>query len=179
MNAYIYAAALWCEDCGKAIQRELRPLLGGDFDENDEGLYDSDDYPKGPYPDGGGDADCPQHCDGGEACANALFIPEWGRVVGAWLENDLTEEGVRYVEDAICEDPANPVTRLWSEWYTDSLAVRTCTIHTTTEVRDALEQLLLNAPQDARLCQPAGLPTADELEETLARVALLRRAFDL
>ena len=47
----------------------------GFTDEND---YDSDDLPKGPYSNGGGEADTPQHCDG----------------CGAFLENPLTGDGV-------------------------------------------------------------------------------------
>lgn len=39
----------------------------------------------GPYPSGGGEADSPQHCD---SC-------------GIWLQNPLTDDGRRYVEDAI------------------------------------------------------------------------------
>jgi hypothetical protein len=48
----------------------------GFTDEND---YDSDDLPKGPYPNGGGEADTPQYCDG----------------CGILLENPLTQAGYR------------------------------------------------------------------------------------
>jgi len=47
----------------------------------DERYWDSNEYPKGPYEYGGGEADYPQHCDG----------------CGLFLENSLTEDGVYYV----------------------------------------------------------------------------------
>ena len=53
MNAYIYAADLWCEDCARAImggQAEAGKLPA---DPDDEGSFDSDDCPKGPYLAGG------------------------------------------------------------------------------------------------------------------------------
>jgi hypothetical protein len=77
MNVYMYQAALYCEECGQAVKTELdkqgkRP---------DSELYDSDEYPKGPFANGGGEADSPQHCD---AC-------------GVFLDNSLTGDGVDYV----------------------------------------------------------------------------------
>jgi hypothetical protein len=50
---------------------------------NDQSSYDSDEYPKGPYPDGGGEADTPQHCD---HCH-------------CFLENPLTSDGYDYVRE--------------------------------------------------------------------------------
>jgi hypothetical protein len=48
---------------------------------------DSDSYPQGPYSNGGGEADCPRHCD----------------VCGIFLENPLTGEGIRYVSEKLTE----------------------------------------------------------------------------
>jgi hypothetical protein len=70
MNAYAYQAALLCEDC---TDRQALEYLSE---------Y-SDNYPQGPYPDGGGEADSPQTCD---HCH-------------AFLENSLTSEGYLYLED--------------------------------------------------------------------------------
>ena len=58
MNAYIYKAELFCETCIEQIKQTLQKP------ENftDEYSFDSDDYPKGPYTDGGGESDSPQHC---------------------------------------------------------------------------------------------------------------------
>ncbi len=81
MDAYMYRAALYCKDCITAIKVELDWKYEG----YPEAEYDSDEYPKGPYPDGGGEADSPQHCD----CCH-LF-----------LENPLTGDGESYVKEAL------------------------------------------------------------------------------
>ena len=116
MEVYIYQADLWCEDCGKAIKRECRKT--GDRPENwrDETTFDSDQYPKGPYSDGGGESDCPEHCAAGDDCLNAIILSD-GTKIGAWLENDLTPYGVAYVKDAIRE--GGEVSELWREFYRD------------------------------------------------------------
>jgi len=75
MNAFIYQAALYCEKCISAYDKPQRA---------------GDDDPSGPYPDGGGEADCPQYCD---AC-------------GLFLENSLTSDGVNYVKQLIAEHRA-------------------------------------------------------------------------
>lgn len=108
-NAYIYRAALLCEPCALKIRRAL-------FDSHPEwkkpGTYtiDSDRYPHGPYPNGGGEADTPQHCD---ECR-------------AFLENPLTDNGRDYVRDAImmharsgCGNPE--VLAQWAERYRNQL----------------------------------------------------------
>lgn len=87
MNVYIYSAALYCEDCGEKIRTELKGVGQAPDDIDDETSYDSDDFPKGPFPDGGGEADTPQHCD---EC-------------GVFLENPLTTYGGGYVVDAVNE----------------------------------------------------------------------------
>lgn len=73
MKAYAFNAALYCEQCGD----EIKAALAGKESE------DSNVYPQGPYPNGGGEADCPQHCD---SC-------------GEFLENVLTGDGDKYVRD--------------------------------------------------------------------------------
>jgi hypothetical protein len=97
MNAYIYQADIYCEDCGeriKAINQKRWSLAwqtaGVSVEPFDH--EDSDHLPQGPYPDGGGEADTPQHCAG-------CMIP---------LGNPLTAEGVEYVFSAIREELANP-----------------------------------------------------------------------
>ena len=64
MDVYIFQAALWCEECGEAIRGRLTESGNAPGDAEDEGSYDSDDFPKGPFPDGGGEADTEQCCDG-------------------------------------------------------------------------------------------------------------------
>ena len=73
--AFMYRAALLCEDCGEAVRTALGPAA-------DTG--DSDAYPQGPYSDGGGEADSPQHCD----------------TCGVHLDNPLTPDGESYVQEA-------------------------------------------------------------------------------
>ena len=75
MKAYVYQAALYCEDCGQRIAEGLP------YDE------DSNNFPSGPWPEGGGEADCPQHCG----------------TCGVFLDNPLTPDGETYVRDAFRE----------------------------------------------------------------------------
>jgi hypothetical protein len=74
MKAYVFCADIYCEDCGKDMvadhKREGTP---------DDG--DSMKFPQGPFPEGGGEADTPQHCGG----------------CGVFLGNPLTPDGVEYV----------------------------------------------------------------------------------
>jgi len=82
MKAYIYHAALICEDCAACTMGEEKKPDHVNMD--DQASYDSDEWPKGPYGDGGGEADSPQHCD----------------MCGDFLENPLTEDGSTYVKQA-------------------------------------------------------------------------------
>jgi hypothetical protein len=85
MLAYVYQAALLCEECGCATRERLTAEGAAPQDSENESTFDSGDFPKGPYPYGGGEADTPQHCD---AC-------------GVFLENSLTADGESYVKEAI------------------------------------------------------------------------------
>jgi hypothetical protein len=121
MDAYVYQAALSCGPCmirrlveekkaspgalGMEPAEALQQIVSanGFTDEND---YDSDDLPKGPYSNGGGEADTPQHCDG----------------CGAFLENPLTGDGVRYVNEKLTEHARDgsgnaEVLKAWAEHY--------------------------------------------------------------
>lgn len=115
MDAYLYESALYCGPCiverlirqGKASPagRDMRPALvleqivaaNGFLSESD---YDSGDLPKGPFSNGGGEADCPQHCDD----------------CGEFLENPLTGDGEKYIREAIAGEP-NETTALWAAYY--------------------------------------------------------------
>jgi len=120
MQAYIYCADIYCEDCGRAIKRAIQQEGNAPADPADEYSFNSDEYLKGPYPEGGGEADCPQHCGDGPDCENAIEFDD-GTKIGAWLENALTAEGVTCVREAIAEDPDNEVCQLWAEWYSAEL----------------------------------------------------------
>jgi hypothetical protein len=92
MNAYIFQAALLCEACARKVMDAKQPYASND----------SNTYPQGPYPDGGGEADSPQHCD---HCRT-------------FLENPLTSDGVAYVVDAINHSVGNSdVLDEWSCYY--------------------------------------------------------------
>jgi len=92
VNVYVYMGDLYCENCGEILTSE------------------------GPYPDGGGPADCPRHCAAGSNCLNAIELSD-GQKIGAWLENELTASGVEYVREALKE--GGEVAKLWAEWYWD------------------------------------------------------------
>jgi hypothetical protein len=95
MRVYMFRASLWCEDCARRYMAEhAKPAH---VEESNESSYDSDEWPKGPYANGGGEADSPQHCD---AC-------------GTFLENVLTADGDSYVRDLSA--PFDAPDRSWSE----------------------------------------------------------------
>lgn len=104
MDAYVYQAALICSACVDRLKATLPIPDGADLD--NESSFDSDDYPKGPYGHGGGEADCPQHCD----CC------------GSFLENPLTDDGREYVREAFREFGETghgdwTVLRQWADFY--------------------------------------------------------------
>lgn len=116
MKAYVYAADIYCEDCGEAIRERITREGLAPKNPGDEWSYDSDEYPKGPYCDGGGESDCPQHCGAGPDCFNAIELSD-GTKIGAWLENKLTTDGVDYVNEEIQE--GGEVAEIWAEFYCD------------------------------------------------------------
>ena len=98
MEVYVYCADIYCADCGGGIKADLS---GSALDDGD-----SNSYPQGPYGDGGGEADCPQHCG---ACS--LF-----------LENPLTPDGYNYVREALLGHTetgrgAADVLNVWRDYY--------------------------------------------------------------
>ena len=110
MDCYMYSAALYCARCGEGMRAQLKAAGLAPGDPDDEGSYDSDAYPKGPFADGGGEADSPQHCD---EC-------------GEFLENPLTSLGREYVEEVCKEDLAkgrndSVSLSLWASFYNISL----------------------------------------------------------
>jgi hypothetical protein len=81
MDAYMYQAELYCPECADKIKERLDAEGARPNDPADESSFDSDDYPKGPYADGGGESDSPENCAG----------------CHIWLENPLTDDGVEHV----------------------------------------------------------------------------------
>lgn len=119
MNVYIYQADLYCPSCARRIKRRLASEGKRPAEFQDEFTFDSDDFPKGPYPEGGGEADIPQHCASGEDCLDPLILD--GEKYGAFLGNDLTSDGIEYVKDVV-ENRGGKVAQFWAEVYSDELA---------------------------------------------------------
>ena len=112
MNAYIYQADLICEGCANKTMRELDRQGKAPEDCLDHESFDSDDYPKGTWGDGGGEADAPQHCG----------------ICGLFLFNPLTKEGMDYLVEVVKAnlngERGNPdVIGEWLEWYDVSISV--------------------------------------------------------
>lgn len=86
---------------------------------------DSDVFPQGAL-NGGGASDSVEHCGEHENCVNAIHagtLPNgkpW--LVGTWLGNELTSEGIARLREDIAERPQNPITALWAEWYATELS---------------------------------------------------------
>ena len=150
-EVYMFQGALYCEDCGRAIQDRIRKEGKAPENEDDENSFDSDNFPKGPFGDGGGEADSPQHCDSHTGCLNAIKLP-CGSKIGAWLGNPLTNDGIDWLKNSILEDllankntHAQQVGRLWSYLYHDQLSETDSLIQ--------LEDRALKAPIVKSFCQ--------------------------
>lgn len=110
MDVYIYQAAFLCRDCGEALIKHLD--ASGIIDTGD-----TDDYPQGPYPDGGGESDSAEFCDSMEYCVNAWTPKGWPRKVGVFLENPLTTDGRKDIQERISKSPENPVSQMLADFY--------------------------------------------------------------
>lgn len=86
-QAYIYDADIYCVACAEKIKARIDAEGGTPANPDDERTFDSGEYPKGPYDNGGGEADSPQHC---RDCQTPLL-------------NDLTSDGQKYVIEALQE----------------------------------------------------------------------------
>lgn len=100
MNVFVYRADLLCEDCGNATRQQLTRRGEAPPHPEDESSYDSFEFPKGPYLDGGGEADHPCYC----------------RDCDTFLENPLTPDGVAYVRGTHDRHPTD-TSREWCEFY--------------------------------------------------------------
>jgi len=88
--AFTADADIWCPDCAAekyGPDKQTPPYRLDDEGNEVHAVFSGSD-----------EADTPQHCAG----------------CGAFLENDLTPDGARYVADA---DPAGPHTREWQDFY--------------------------------------------------------------
>lgn len=135
---YVYAADTWCDSCGEAIRRSLIAEGYGPEDVEDEYSYDSDHFPKGPYPLEA--TDSPDHCAAQGDCLEGIDLAEtWGlpagatlygaedRIIGACLSSGLTEHGVSYLREMLEDDRdrtpyQTALHALWQTLYADELA---------------------------------------------------------
>lgn len=105
-DVYIYNAAFLCEACGEALMSQLDKEGKKPANVKDESSFDSDQYPKGPFDDGGGESDSPNHCD---ACRE-------------FLENPLTDDGYEYIRQLLLEHQSSgrgdaKVLLEWAKYY--------------------------------------------------------------
>jgi hypothetical protein len=118
-DAFIYQGNILCKSCARDLKKVLR-------EKNVEDTGDSGDWPQGPYPDGGGEADSPTHCGNGKDCLESLDIGS-GIPIGVWLENPLTEKGLKFVAERLAENFNSPrrhgrlVNNYWRCVYHDEL----------------------------------------------------------
>ncbi len=114
MNAFIFCADIYCEKCGESFRELITHNGNAPADPENEYSYDSEYFPKGPFADGGGEADTPQHCGNGGLCLDPTVIG--GEKYGKFLENDLTHHGVENVREMHREGPT-AVTEFWMDFY--------------------------------------------------------------
>ena len=118
-NMYIYKADVWCDSCGESIRKSLKERGKEPEDPDDEWAYDSDDYPKEVM--AADEDDCPWHCGAGGECLEAEVLPS-GLRIGKLLSEGLTEEGVRYVREALEPDIVpHEVAEFWAAEFADQL----------------------------------------------------------
>lgn len=110
--AYIYDADIFCDDCGKSICQRITAEGFAPDDPDDEGSYDSGEYPK--YVDGSSESDSPEHCASGDDCLNSIKFSD-GQEIGVWLGNELTSYGEDYTIEAVLE--GGDVADLWRGYY--------------------------------------------------------------
>lgn len=100
MNAFIYQAALHCPACIASVKAILDGSNQKPANVDDETTFDSDNYPKGPVADGGGESDSFQHCD---SC-------------GEFLGNSLTTDGISYTIGSISRYPESGAAEVLDIW---------------------------------------------------------------
>ena len=114
--AYIYAADIYCDDCGDEIKARIQAEGKAPENPNDETSYDSDEYPK--YCSDDDESDSPQHCGSHEDCLNAVTLPS-GRKIGCLIGTNLTDAGVEYLKEIV--DKGGEVAEFWANEFSDYL----------------------------------------------------------
>lgn len=117
---YMFKAALYCESCGKKLRADLDKQGKTPADPEDERMYDSDNYPKECL---AGESDSVSFCESGEDCEGAITLKS-GHKIGTWLEEDLTDEGVKRLQESLSSKDLDPVLRKEYEKIAKSLYVK-------------------------------------------------------
>ncbi|TXI90581.1 MAG: hypothetical protein E6Q36_01235 [Chryseobacterium sp.] len=97
---YIYQAALYCEACGARIRADLTAQGKAPADPDDQASYDSDKFPKDQV---AGETDSAGFCDSG--------VLSSGHKIGCYLEEDLTSEGIKNLQESLSRADLDPVLR--------------------------------------------------------------------
>jgi hypothetical protein len=111
--AYIYQADVWCDACGDHIKADLEREKKAPEDTEDESSFDSDEYPKH-YDAENEESDGPENCSDGHCGGFAN-----GSSYGTFLENQLTQEGYRYLKGMLDGHGATlpEFAKEWAEFY--------------------------------------------------------------
>jgi len=111
---FIYAAACYCDKCGRAIQQDVLKTLNKTAEDfEDERTFDSDEYPKGPYDDEQ-ESDSPEHCASGQDCLDPTIIGD--QVCGYFFGNNLTTYGVENLQE-MHKNQTSEITKFWMDYY--------------------------------------------------------------
>jgi hypothetical protein len=105
---YTYQAALYCETCGQRIRAELIVQGKAPDDPDDDFSYDSDDFPKECL---AGESDSVSFCDSGADCTDPIVLSDGKTKIGCYLEEDLTSEGIRNLQESLADVDLDPVLR--------------------------------------------------------------------
>jgi hypothetical protein len=106
---YMYQAALYCETCGRRIRAELTVQGKAPDDPDDEDSYDSDEYPKQTCMTS--ETDSVSFCDSGADCADPIVLSDGKTKIGCYLEQDLTDEGIKNLQTSLSDVDLDPVLR--------------------------------------------------------------------
>ncbi len=150
MKVFIFNADIYCYDCGRNIQEQILKEInkfwvctrcGASYTHKDHSACEqcgttlipkrikdevdknnSDEWPDGPYKDGGGEADYPHHCGSGGSCLDAYVLKDGSSKVGCFLENPLTTHGTCYVVGLAIEEirrdgKMGEIVEMWVNYY--------------------------------------------------------------
>ena len=148
--SYIYQADVWCDRCGKEICERIQAEGHAPEDPDDEGSFDSDEYPKRGEDEE--ETDSPQHCAAHGDCLDAIEMGD-GTKIGCLIGTTLTTDGVEYVKEAIREalekgedEKSSVALAIWRKAFSDYDVVETMDW---SEVFDAISECLSNREDSA------------------------------